>query len=687
MSQASPNPSSSSVPRGNVQGFTKYFQHDIVSGLLVFLIALPLCLAISLASGFPAIAGIFTAIIGSILTTFMSNSELTIKGPAAGMIVIVLGCIETFGGNGANVGGWDAADISAYQAALAVGVVAAVLQILFGCFRAGILGEFFPTSTVHGMLAAIGVIIIIKQFPIALGVQGAKGEPLAMLQEFPHYIAEANPAIASIGLTSLAIMFLWPLIGKRIPALKKLPSPLIVLLVAVPMGMAFDLLHASTYKLQGHEYPLNDNFLVAMPDRVFGMFDQLVTPNFSALAEFKAWPWVFMFFAIGSLESLLSAKAVDLLDPWKRKTNMNRDIIAVGTANLFASMIGGLPMISEIVRSKANIDNGARTRFADLWHGIFLLLCVALIPTILHRIPLAALAAMLIYTGSRLAHPLEFIHVYRVGREQFLIFVTTLVAVIATDLLVGIAIGIALKLFIHNLNGVPLKSMFKPFLDIEDVDETTSRIVARGSAVFSNWIPFRRQIEQVGLVQRRNLIIDLADTKLVDHSTIEKLEEMQRDFEQEGLMLELIGLDALQPLSPDAHAARRAGLGTVRRLTVVADKSLEDWLVNMFISQGATGFTSQVCHGSGRHDIVNGTFQKHEQVRIEVIITDDVSEAILAVLQRDVASENRITVCIETVNVLRVGDFTQVNHASTGHVPTARQNMNRSATAPISTMR
>lgn len=658
MSQPKPNVLSPSVPRGNAEGFVKYFKHDIVSGLLVFLIALPLCLGISMASGFPPLAGVFTAIIGSILTTFISNSELTIKGPAAGMIVIVLGCVEEFGGNGASLGGWEPADVTAYQAALAVGVVAALLQIFFGIFRAGILGEFFPTSAVHGMLAAIGVIIIIKQFPIALGVQGAKGEPLEMLREFPHYVAQANPAIATIGMVSLAIMFLWPLVGKRTPALKKVPAPLIVILAAVPMGMAFDLLHEHSYRLQNHEYQLGGQYLVTMPDRMFGMFQEITSPNFAALAEFKAWKWVFMFFVIGSLESLLSAKAVDLLDPWKRKTNLDRDVIAVGTANLCCSLVGGLPMISEIVRSKANIDNGARTRFADLWHGFFLLVCVALLPAALHRIPLAALAAMLVYTGFRLAHPSEFVHVYRIGREQLLIFVTTLLAVLATDLLIGIAIGIALKMLIHNINGVPLVSMFKPFLEIEDVDQNTSLIIARESAVFSNWIPFRRQIEQIGLVQRRNLLVDLSDTKLVDHSTIEKLEEMQRDFEQEGLTLELVGLDTLQPLSPNAHAARRRGLGTVRRLTVIADEALEDWLVEMFISQGATGFTSQACHGAGRQDIMNGNLQKRNQVRIEVIVTHECSESILARLQSDVAPEHRITACIETVNVVRVGDFT-----------------------------
>jgi len=543
------------VPRGNLAGFTKYLKNDLISGLLVFLIALPLCLGISLACGYPPIAGIFTAIIGAILATFISNSELTIKGPAAGLIVIAIGCIEDFGGNGMT-GGWDAADMTAYKAALAIGVAAAVMQIIFGFFRAGILVEFFPLAAVHGMLAAIGVIIIIKQFPVALGVSGS-GEPLEMLSEFPHYIAEANPAIAAIGIVSILIMFVWPMISSKLGPLKLIPSPMAVLLIAIPMGMFFDLMHEHSYVLQEHKYQLSERFLVKMPDRIFGMFDDITTPDFSALAQAKAWPWVFMFFVIGSLESLLSAKAIDLLDPWKRKTNMDKDIIAVGVGNLCAAFVGGLPMISEIVRSKANIDNGARTRFADLWHGIFLLICVALIPIYLHIIPLAALAAMLVFTGYRLAHPSEFLHVYRIGTEQLLIFVTTLIAVLATDLLIGIAIGIALKMFIHIINGVSIKSLFCPYLDVENIDDKTSVIIARESAVFSNWIPFRKQIVQLGMGQRRNLIIDVSGAKLVDHSVMEKLEEMKQDFEQEGLSFEIRGLDSLKPLSKDHHSARK----------------------------------------------------------------------------------------------------------------------------------
>ncbi len=643
-------------PRGNLTGFTKYLKNDLISGFLVFLIALPLCLGISLACGYPAIAGIFTAIIGAILATFLSNSELTIKGPAAGLIVIAVGCVQDFGGGSTFDG--SPASLAAYKAALAVGVAAAILQILFGIFRAGILGEFFPISAVHGMLAAIGVIIIIKQIPIALGVIGAKGEPLEMLRDIPQFFEEANPAIAAIGIVSLLIMFLWPLIGKKVAFLKLIPAPMVVLMVAVPMGMGFDLLHKHSYFLQGQEHQLSEQYLVSMPDRVFGMFDDITTPDFSALKQWIAWKWVMMFFIIGSLESLLSAKAIDLLDPWKRKTNMDRDIIAVGIGNLVAAGVGGLPMISEIVRSKANIDNGARTRFADLWHGLFLLLCVALIPTILHKIPLASLAAMLVYTGYRLAHPTEFIHAWKIGREQLAIFVTTLVMVLATDLLIGIAAGIILKMVIHMVNGVPLKSLFKPYLEVQKVDSKTSLIIAHESAVFSNWIPFRRQIEQVGLIQQRNIIVDLSDTNLVDHSVMEKLEEMERDFEQQGLKFEVIGLDALQPFTEDSHAARKRGLATIRRLTVITDEANESWLEENFIKCGATGFTSSPCAGVGQSQIQQGTSDKTNRVRIEVIATNEVCNAMVAFLRSDILPEHKVTACVETVDVVRVGHFT-----------------------------
>ena len=408
------------VPRGNLVGLAKYWKSDLVSGFLVFLIALPLCLGIALACGYPAIAGIFTAIIGGILATFISDSELTIKGPAAGLIVIAIGAVQDFG---FTFGEDPAADIQAYKLALGVGVVAGIIQVLFGLFRTGIVGEFFPTSVVHGMLAAIGVIIIAKQVPVVLGVS-PEGEPLELLWKIPENILHMNPVIGIIGITSMLTMFLWPLIKNKY--LKMIPSPMVVLALAVPMGMYFHLTKDHTYVFNGYEYELGEQFLVRMPDRVFGMFDEITFPDFSGLATVVAWKWVIMFALIGTLESMLSAKAVDMIDPYQRKTNLDRDNLAVGLGNTLCSFVGGLPMISEIVRSKANIDNGAKTRFANMFHALFLLVCVALIPTVLHLIPLAALGAMLVYTGFRLASPREVHHVFEIGREQLVIFVSTM---------------------------------------------------------------------------------------------------------------------------------------------------------------------------------------------------------------------------------------------------------------------
>lgn len=649
-------PNAMEAPRGDATGFTKYIKHDLLSGFLVFLIALPLCLGISLASGFPAIAGIFTAIIGSLVATVISNSELTIKGPAAGLIVILIGCVQDFGGNG-SIGGFTAADISAYRMALAVGVVAALLQIVFGFFRAGILGEFFPVSTVHGMLAAIGVIIIAKQFPVALGVT-ASGEPLELLLEIPHFVRAANPAIAAIGMTSLFIMFVWPTVRRWWKPLAVLPAPLVVLLVAVPMGMGFDLMHEHSYTLRDHEYQLGEQYLVTMPDRMFGMFDQIAFPDFSALALPIAWKWVFMFFAIGSLESVLSAKAVDLIDPWKRKSSMDRDIMAVGAGNLLASLVGGLPMISEIVRSKANIDNGARTRFANFWHGIFLLACVALIPTVLHRIPLAALAAMLVYTGYRLAHPSEFVHVYHIGRAQLVIFVTTLIAVLLTDLLIGIGIGITVKIVLHLVNGVPLQSLFKTYLDVEPRGDGTCVVRARQSAVFSNWISFRRQLEDVGLVQRQNVILDLSGTHLVDHTVMGKLYQLQDDFEREDLRLEITGLDWHRPATEHEQAARKRIPWRFQRLTLVVDPACEEHVAAAFLKFGALGYTAFPCSSGGRCQREDG----HEPtvwsaVRMEVIAPQAVCTEIYNYVRDQVLDGRGVTAWLDWVEVLQRDAF------------------------------
>jgi MFS superfamily sulfate permease-like transporter len=502
-------------------------------------------LGISLASGFPAIAGVFTAIVGAVVTSFISNSELTIKGPAAGLIVIAIGCVNDFGRDPSN----PQASFDAYRLALGVGVAAGVLQILFATFRSGVLGEFFPTSAVHGMLAAIGVIIIAKQLPVALGV-GNEGEPLELLWLIPEEFAEMNPEIALIGGVSILLLFGLPFIKNRY--VRMIPAPMIVILVAVPMGMYFDLTHEHTYTFGNHDYSVGEKFLVAVPD---SFFSAITMPDFSGLLTWQGWKWVLMFALIGSLESMLSAKAIDSLDPWRRKCSMDRDLLAVGIGNTLAALVGGLPMISEIVRSKANIDNGARTRFANLFHGVFLLSFVALAPWLIHRIPLAALGAMLVYTGFRLASPKEFVSVYKIGPDQLIIFCSTLVAVLATDLLIGIGIGIGVKLLLHIYHAMPVSALVRPHVRIEEPNAKTYIVYVHHFAVFSNWIMLRRTIE--GLNADHEIIVDLSETRLVDHTVMEKLDELEMEFKEMGRKLTIIGLDDHASGSAHPHAARR----------------------------------------------------------------------------------------------------------------------------------
>lgn len=537
-----------SVPRGDVEGLRSYWTADLLSGFLVFLIALPLCLGISLACGYPAMAGIFTAIIGGVLSTFISNSELTIKGPAAGLIVIAIGCVTDFGFTG---GSDPAADMQAYRLALGVGVAAGVIQIAFGLFRAGILGEFFPSAAVHGLLASIGIIIIAKQFPVTLGLS-SEGSPLELLAKIPEFVMSMNPYVAVIGVLSLAVMFIHPFL--KIGLIQKIPAPMIVLLITVPLGMYFEMSQSRIYTYGGSEFALGPQFLVDVP---LNMFSAVAFPDFSGVATMIGLKYIILFALIGSLESLLSSKAIDQIDPWKRRTDQDRDLLAVGIANTAAAMVGGLPMISEIVRSKANIDNGAKTRFANMFHGLFLLAFVALAPALINQIPLAALGAMLVFTGFRLASPKEFVHMYHVGREQLIIFVATIIGVLATDLLVGIAIGILVKVVIHLVNRAPFGSLLRLNANVEREGGTSARITVQDAAVFSTWISLKKRLESVRDCER--VVVDLSNVTLVDHTVMHKLEEMEQEFQEHGCTLVVEGLDLHTKLSDHPAAARVRG--------------------------------------------------------------------------------------------------------------------------------
>lgn len=531
------------LPSTGLKGLKENWRNDLVSGAIVFLIALPLCLGISLASGVPPMAGIITAVIGGIIVSRINGSFVTINGPAAGLIVVILGAVEGLG-NGDPMAG--------YRAMLAAVVVSGTLLFLLGRLKAGRLGDFFPSSAVHGMLAAIGIIILAKQVHAALGVKPDGKEPLELLAEIPHSIANMNPEVAIIGIASLLIMITLPLVKNRY--VRMVPAPMVVVLVGIALGHWFDLEHEHRYLfLDGHEYTLGPKFLVTLPDKIL---DGIVFPDWSKTFTLPFLAAVISITLVQGIESLLSAKAVDKLDPWKRESDLNKDLSAVGAGSALAGLIGGLPMIAEIVRSSANVNNGGRTGWANFFHGAFLLIFIVAFPTLIHSIPLAALAAILMYTGYRLAAPQHFKHTLHIGREQLSIFVTTLVVTLATDLIIGVFSGILLKLIIHLARGASLRALFKPNLHLR-YDSLSDRFVleVHDAAIFSNYLGLKKKLDSIPA--KADVRVDFDQATLVDHTVMEHVFSYKEKYERTGGRFEITEMGHLVPRSQHPHAARR----------------------------------------------------------------------------------------------------------------------------------
>lgn len=512
---------------------------DLRAGFLVFLIALPLSLGIAMASGFPPIAGVITAIVGGLLATPLGSARLTIKGPAAGLIVIALGAVLELGNGDMALG---------YHRTLAVGAIAAGLQIVLGLLRTATIGISMSPSVVHGMLAAIGVIIVSKQLHTVVGVTPHAREPLELLLEVPHSFAHANPEILLLGAASLLILFLWPRL--RFGWSRAIPPQLVVLLLAVPIGLWFDLPHAHDYDFLSGHYHVGPEFLVNLPG---SLLEAVAFPDFSAVFSAASWKYVIMFALVGSIESTLSVLAVDALDPEPRPSNLNRDLFVVGVANMVCAFLGGLPMISEIVRSKANIDAGARTGRANFAHGLLLLVFVALAPGLLQTIPLAALGAMLVFTGLRLAAPREFAHAREVGLDQLALFLTTLIVTLATDLLLGVGVGIALKLVLHFIRGARFGSLFRARVESR-LDEDVFVLSVHGAAAFTSLLAIRRHLDALP-AQARTVRLDLSDVVLVDHTFSSRIAAMASELP--GVALEVVGTETMTAASGHPHCSRR----------------------------------------------------------------------------------------------------------------------------------
>jgi MFS superfamily sulfate permease-like transporter len=415
--------------------YLSHLKADVSAGLVVFLVALPLCLGVALASGAPLFSGLIAGMVGGLLVAWLSGSQLSVSGPAAGLTVIVFNAIAALG---------------SFQGFLVAVVLAGVMQLILGYLRAGIIGAFFPAAVIKGMLAAIGLILIIKQIPHATGYDTSYEGDESYMQETARSsffeVFEAlnavSPGAVVISAGALALLMLWEWPAFKKHALGKLiPGAL----MAVLWGVGYQFAARQFFPA----WAVSDKHLVSLPvaAQTTDFFNNFMSPDWSYLAQPHTYAIAATIAIIASLETLLSLEATDKLDPLKRLAPTNRELKAQGVGNIVSGLLGGLPMTAVIVRSAANINAGGKTSLSCFVHGVFLLLSVLLFARYLNTIPLACLAAILLYTGYKLAKPALFKDHYRKGWSQFLPFVMTVVAILATDLLAGIAIGMAIGLF------------------------------------------------------------------------------------------------------------------------------------------------------------------------------------------------------------------------------------------------
>ena len=415
-----------STPATGWAGIKRHWRSDLAAAFSVALVALPLGLGIAMASGVEPIAGILASIIGGLVTTLYRGGHIAFNGPAAGLISVVLGAITSMeDGTGRGI-----------RYMLAAVVVAGVIQVVLGLLRLGKLSEWFPNPVIKGMLAAIGLIILSKQLHVAMGTQSEASNSIGVIVDAFRQIPKLNPYILLIALLSLLFLAFQKKI--RWGFIQKIPGPVGVLLIALPFVFLFDFFEPHPTNWLGKNYDLGPFLLVQIPDNLLGA---ILFPDFSKIDTLAFWIAVFSFTLIGSIEILAIAKAIDKLDPYQRTSDPNKDLIGNGLATIICGCIGGLPIIPVIARSSVGIQNGATTRWANFYYGLLLLLFVLFLGPLLEFIPLAALAAILIYTGYQLAAPRLFIQSYREGRGQLLVVVITVLVTLYSDLLFGILAG------------------------------------------------------------------------------------------------------------------------------------------------------------------------------------------------------------------------------------------------------
>jgi MFS superfamily sulfate permease-like transporter len=493
-------------------------KHDGPAGTVVFLVALPLCLGIALGSGAPMFAGVIAGIVGGMLVTLLSGSEVSVSGPAAGLAVIVMTAIQAIG---------------SYQGFLVAVVLSGLLQLLFGLLKFGAIVDYVPNSVIKGMLAGIGLLIVLKQIPHALGRDNdymgdfrfleAGGN--TTLSDIAAAVASASGGAVIIFATSLVLLLAWDRVAKKSRLFQLVPGPLAVVAMGIGLNYLFGKA-APGLQIASPEHLVN----LPVPSSMADFFSQFTLPDFSMFDNEKVWTTAATLAVVGSLETLLSLEAADRLDPIKRISSSSRELRAQGVGNIVAGLIGGLPVTSVVVRTAANVHAGARTWRSSFIHGVLLLVSAILLPGVLRMTPLASLATILIVVGFKLTKPSLYRTVYSQGWSQFLPFLATVIAVVFTDLLTGVLLGLALGIvFVIRTNhhdAITVVSQDSDYLFRLNKD-----------ASFINKHELRRKLRE--LPGNSTVLIDASRALFVDHDVKEVVEDFYQLALNKNIQIEL----------------------------------------------------------------------------------------------------------------------------------------------------
>lgn len=505
----------------------KNIKDDLPASIVVFFVALPLCLGIALASGAPLFAGIIAGIVGGIVVGAASGSSLGVSGPAAGLAVIVLTSISSLG---------------SWPTFLMGVILAGVMQVVMGYAKAGIIAYFFPSSVIKGMLSGIGLLIILKQIPHALGYDKDPEGDLSFLQidgentfsAISNAFEALTPGAVLIGLISLVILVFWDkFLSHKHKVFQLIQGPIVVIFFGIIMNYL--------YQTEMIDLQLSSSQIVGIPEpKSFSDFlNQFTKPNFAAISNIEVWKVAFVIAIVASLETLLCVEATDKLDPAKNITPTNRELKAQGLGNIISGLIGGLPITQVIVRSSANISFGGKTKLSGILHGVFLLLSVVTISNVLNMIPLASLAAILLVVGFKLAKPSLFKEMYHLGWEQFFPFTATVVGILATDLLTGLSIGMGFGIFFTLSHSYRNSHKVNDLKTIEQGREV-HHITLAEEVSFLNKVSIMKTLKDIP--ENSKVVIDCSKSHSIAYDVVEVIEDFEVNAKTKNIILEVLHL-------------------------------------------------------------------------------------------------------------------------------------------------